>query len=138
MFAKFNGIIFFIIYLLHFVGVGVYAFQTIFGTKNFMERFNIDPSGAIMVRLAGAFMMAVFLMSVYVGFVRPSGLNGTWAFLNLVLINNLCIFLCNFYSIKIDKTGVTEKTGIEPIVSPLVLTIMSAVLCYGLADKIYI
>ena len=86
MFAKFNGIIFFIIYLLHFVGVGVYAFQTIFGTKNFMERFNIDPSGAIMVRLAGAFMMAVFLMSVYVGFVRPSGLNGTWAFLNLVLI----------------------------------------------------
>jgi hypothetical protein len=138
MFAKFNGIIFFIIYLLHFVGVGVYAFQTIFGTKNFMERFNIDPSGAIMVRLAGAFMMAVFLMSVYVGFVRPSGLNGTWAFLNLVFINNLCIFLCNFYSIKIDKTGVTEKTGIEPIVSPLVLTIMSAVLCYGLADKIYI
>ena len=109
MFAKFNGIIFFIIYLLHFVGVGVYAFQTIFGTKNFMERFNIDPSGAIMVRLAGAFMMAVFLMSVYVGFVRPSGLNGTWAFLNLVFINNLCIFLCNFYSIKIDKTGVTEK-----------------------------
>ena len=138
MFAKFNGIIFFIIYLLQFVGVGVYAFQTIFGTKNFMERFNIDPSGAIMVRLAGAFMMAVFLMSVYVGFVRPSGLNGTWAFLNLVFINNLCIFLCNFYSIKIDKTGVTEKTGIEPIVSPLVLTIMSAVLCYGLADKIYI
>ena len=138
MFAKFNGIIFFIIYLLHFVGVGVYAFQTIFGTKNFMERFNIDPSGAIMVRLAGAFMMAVFLMSVYVGFVRPSGLNGTWAFLNLVFINNLCIFLCNFYSIKIDKTGVTEKTGVEPIVSPLVLTIMSAVLCYGLADKIYI
>ena len=55
---------------------GRYAFQTIFGTKNFMERFNIDPSGAIMVRLAGAFMMAVFLMSVYVGFVRPSGLNG--------------------------------------------------------------
>ena len=47
------------------------AFQTIFGTKGFMERFGIDPSGAIMIRMAGAFMLAVFLMSIYVGFIRP-------------------------------------------------------------------
>ena len=32
-----------------------------------MERFGIDPkSGAIMIRMAGAFMLAVFLMSIYV------------------------------------------------------------------------
>jgi hypothetical protein len=38
-----------------------------------MERFGIDPSGAIMIRMAGAFMLAVFLMSIYVGFIRPGG-----------------------------------------------------------------
>ena len=74
MLEKFNGIFYLIIYLVHFIGVGVYAFQTIFGTKSFMERFGIDPSGAIMIRMAGAFMLAVFLMSIYVGFIRPGGL----------------------------------------------------------------
>ena len=137
MLEKFNGIFYLIIYLVHFIGVGVYAFQTIFGTKSFMERFGIDPSGAIMIRMAGAFMLAVFLMSIYVGFIRPNGLEGSWAFFNLVFVNNLCIFLCNFYSVKIDKTGVTKKTGNEPVVAPLMFTIMSALLCYGLADKIY-
>ena len=137
MLEKFNGIFYLIIYLVHFIGVGVYAFQTIFGTKSFMERFGIDPSGAIMIRMAGAFMLAVFLMSIYVGFIRPNGLEGSWAFFNLVFVNNLCIFLCNFYSVKIDKTGVTKKTGNEPVIAPLMFTIMSALLCYGLADKIY-
>ena len=30
MLEKFNGIFYLIIYLVHFIGVGVYAFQTIF------------------------------------------------------------------------------------------------------------
>tara|TARA_B100001029_G_C14983091_1_gene407247 strand:+ start:296 stop:712 length:417 start_codon:yes stop_codon:yes gene_type:complete len=137
MLEKFNGIFYLIIYLVHFLGVGVYAFQTIFGTKSFMERFGIDPSGAIMIRMAGAFMLAVFLMSIYVGFIRPGGLENTWGFLNLVFINNLCIFLCNFYSIKINKTGVNEKTTNEGVIAPFVFTIMSAILIYGLTDKIY-
>ncbi len=137
MIEKFNNIFYLIIFLVHFLGVGVYAFQTIVGTKSFMEKFNIDPTGAIMTRLAGGFMLAVFLMSIYIGFIRPAGLEGTWAFFNLVFANNLCIFLCNFYSVKINKMGVNEKTGNEPVIAPLVFTILSALLCYGLANKIY-
>ncbi len=138
MIEKFNNIFLLIIYLVHFLGVGAYAFQTIIDTKGFMKKFGIDKSGAIMIRLAGAFMLAVFLMSIYVGFVRPAGLDSTWAFFNLVFLNNLCISICNFYSIKVDKMGVNKKTGIEPIIAPLAFTIMSAILCYGLADKIYV
>ena len=138
MIEKFNNIFYLIIYLVHFAGVGIYAFQTIIDTKGFMKKFGIDKSGAVTVRIAGAFMFAGFLMSVYVGFVRPGGLNATWAFFNIVFISNLCIFLCNFYSIKIDKTGVSKKIGMEPIYVPLAFTIMSAILCYGLADKIYV
>jgi len=138
MIEKFNNIFYLIIYLVHFAGVGVYAFQTIISTKGFIKKFGIDKSGSIAVRFAGAFLLAVFLMSVYVGFVRPEGLNSTWAFFNIVFINNLCILLCNYYSIKVDKTGVSKKTGMEPIYGPLAFTIMSAILCYGLADKIYV
>ena len=116
----------------------MYSFQTIVGTKVFLKKFGIDKSGAIMVRFAGSFMLALFLMSIYVGFIRPGGLNATWAFFNVVFVINLCIFLVNYYSIKIDKTGVNKKTGTEGIYAPLVFTIMSAILCYGLAEKIYI
>jgi hypothetical protein len=116
----------------------MYAFQTIVGTKVFLKKFGIDKSGAIMVRFAGSFMLALFLMSIYVGFARPGGLNATWAFFNVVFVINLCIFLVNYYSIKIDKTGVNKKTGVEGIYAPLAFTIMSAILCYGLANKIYV
>jgi hypothetical protein len=126
MIEKFNNIFYLIIYLVHFAGVGMYAFQTIINTKKFMKKFGIDKSGAIAVRFAGAFLLAVFLM------------NATWAFFNIVFINNFCILLCNYYSIKIDKTGVSKKISMEPIYGPLAFTIMSAILCYGLADKIYL
>jgi hypothetical protein len=138
MIEKFNNIFYLIIFLVHFAGIGMYAFQTIVGTKAFLKKFGIDKSGSIMVRFAGSFMLALFLMSIYVGFVRPRGLNATWAFFNVVFVINLSIFLVNYYSIKIDKTGVNKKTGVEVIYAPLAFTIMSAILCYGLADKIYI
>ena len=138
MIEKFNNIFYLIIFLAHFAGIGMYAFQTIAGTKVFLKKFGIDKSGAIMVRFAGSFMLALFLMSIYVGFIRPEGLNATWAFFNVVFVINLCIFLINYYSIKIDKTGVNKKTGMEGIYAPLAFTIMSAILCYGLANKIYI
>ena len=138
MIEKFNNIFYLIIFLIHFAGIGMYAFQTIVGTKVFLKKFGIDKSGAIVVRFAGSFMLALFLMSIYVGFVRSGGLNATWAFFNIVFLINLCVFLGNYYSIKIDKTGVNKKTGMEGIYAPLAFMIMSAILCYGLANKIYV
>ena len=59
MIEKFNNIFYLIIFLLHFAGIGMYAFQTIVGTKVFLKKFGIDKSGAIMVRFAGSFMSNV-------------------------------------------------------------------------------
>ena len=61
---------------------------------------------------------------------------GTWAFFNLIFVQNLCIFIVNTYSIKIDKTGIKNDSN-EGVIAPLVFTILSAVLIYGLSDKIY-
>tara|TARA_B100001093_G_scaffold238298_1_gene228309 strand:- start:1781 stop:1936 length:156 start_codon:yes stop_codon:yes gene_type:complete len=41
------------------------------------------------------------------------------------------------HSIKINKFGNNEKTSVEGVIAPGILTILSALLCYGLADKIY-
>ena len=138
MIEKFNGIIYLIIFLVHFIGLGVYAFQLIIGTKKFREKFQIDETASTMMRMCGALFLGAVLMAIYIMFVRPGGVEGTWGFFNLVFVQNLCIFLVNTYSIKIDKTGIkTPEKSREGIIAPLIFSALSASLCYGLADKIY-
>ena len=70
--------------------------------------------------------------------VRDGGVNGTWAFFNLVFVQNLMYLIFGIYTIYINKLGHTEKTNSEGVIAAGVLTILSAILTYGLADKIYI
>ena len=137
MIENFNGVFYLIVFLAHFIGIAVYCFQTIVGTKTFMDKFNIDHSAAIIVRSARASMIGWVVMALYIMFIRPDVAEGTWAFFTLLVIIHACAFLTNFYSIKIDKTGINEKTSNEGIIAPFVFLILSSILCYGLADKIY-
>ena len=137
MIDKFNGVFYLIVFFAHFIGVGVYAYQMIIGNQKFREKFEIDASAATIMRMAGALFLGSFLMAIYILFVRPNGVEGTWAFFNLVFVQNLCILIVNTYSIKIDKTGIMNDSN-EGVIAPLVFTILSAILIYGLSDKIYI
>ena len=138
MIDEFGNAFYLIIYLAHFIIVGTYAYQLVFDTKKFLKGRGVDKTATLVTRFGGAFMVALVLMSIYIAFVRPGGLEATWAFFNLVFIINVSILATNFYSLKIDKTGLTKKTRNDGIYAPLVLVIISAVLCYGLADKIYV
>jgi hypothetical protein len=137
MIENFNGIFYLIVFLIHFIGIGAYSYQMIIGNQKFREKFEIDKTAATIMRMTGALFLGSFLMAIYIMFVRPNGVEGTWAFFNLVFVQNLCVFIVNIYSIKIDKTGVMNDTN-EGVIAPLVFTILSAVLIYGLSDKIYI
>ena len=138
MIDKFNNVFYLIIYLAHFIIVGSYAYQLVFDTKKFLKGRGVDKTATLITRFAGSFMIGIVLMSIYVAFVRSGGLIATWAFFNLVFIINVSILIVNFYSLKIDKTGLTKKTKNDGIYAPLILVTLSALLCFGLADKIYI
>ena len=138
MFDKFNNAFYLIIYLAHFIIVGIYAYQLVFDTKKFLKGRGVDKTATIITRFAGSFMVGIVLMAIYVAFIRSGGLDATWAFFNLVFIINVSILIINFYSLRFDKTGLTKKTRDDGIYAPLALVIMSAILCYGLADKIYV
>ena len=138
MVEKFSNVFYLIIYLVHFGIVGTYAFQLVFDTQKFLKSRGVDKSATLLTRFGGSFMVATVIMAIYVAFIRTGGLEATWAFFNLIFIMNLSILIINFYSLKIDKTGLNKKTRDEGIYAPLILTILSAVLCYGLADKIYV
>jgi hypothetical protein len=136
MIEKFNGIFYLILFSIQFLGLGFYSYQMIIDNKRYREKFQIDETAATIMRMIGAIFLGSFLMAIYVMFVRPNGVEGTWAFFNLVFVQNLCVLIVNTYSIKIDKTGMRNDSN-EAVIAPLVFTIISAVLCYGLADKIY-
>ena len=138
MIAKFNNIFYLIIYVVHFGMLAFYASQLLVGTKKFMDKFGIDHTAAFMIRFLGAFFLAWILMALYIMFVRPNGAEGTWAFFNLIFITHLIVTITNYYSKNISKLGNTDKFTNEGIIVPFVLLIMSAILCYGLSDKIYI
>ena len=138
MIAKFNNIFYLIIYVVHFGMLAFYASQLLVGTKKFMDKFGIDHTAAFMIRFLGAFFLAWILMALYIMFVRPNGVEGTWAFFNLIFITHLLVAITNYYSKNISKLGNTDKFTNECIIVPFVLLIMSAILCYGLSDKIYI
>ena len=138
MLDKFNNLFYLIIYFAHFLIVGSYAYQLVFDTKKFLKGRGVDKTATLITRFAGSFMIGIVLMAIYIAFIRSGGLDATWAFFNLVLIINVSILITNFYSLRIDKTGLTRKTKDDGIYAPLILVIMSAILCYGLADKIYI
>ena len=135
---KFNNIFYLIVYLAHFIIVASYAFQLVFGTKKFLKGRGVDKTATLITRFAGSFMVGIVLMAIYIAFIRSGGLEATWAFFNLVFIINISILFTNFYSLKIDKTGLTKKTKNDGIYAPLILVLLSAILCYGLADKIYV
>ena len=138
MIEKFNGIIYLTVFIVHFLGTGVYAYQTIINNKKFRAKFDMDETAATIMRMVGASFLGALLIALYIMFIRPGGVEGTWGFFNLIFVQNLCIFIVNTYSIKINKTGIKEGTNHnEAIIVPGVLTLLSAILCYGLADKIY-
>ena len=139
MLENFNNIWYLTIYIMHFAGIGFYAFQTIFKTRDFCNKFDIDDSGFPTVRFVGAMMLAQVLMSIYILFFRRNGIVAAGSFFNLVFLTNLCIYLVNSYSLLIDKTGVkSPERSREGIIAPLIFTGLSAILCYGLSDKIYL
>ena len=89
MIEKFNGIFYLIVFLVHFIIFAAYAYQTVFATKKFLDKFGIDDTGAGMTRFFGAPFVGSFLMALYIMFGRDGGVNGTWAFFNLVFVQNL-------------------------------------------------
>ena len=137
MIDKFNGIFYLIIFVIHFLGFGIYAYQMIINNKNFRAKFEMDETATPIMRMVGATFLGAVLMALYIMFIRPNGVEGTWAFFNLIFVQNICILVVNTYSIKIDKTGIKNDSN-EGVIAPLVFTILSAVLIFGLSDKIYI
>ena len=57
MVEKFSNVFYLIIYLVHFGIVGIYAYQLVFDTKNFLKGRGVDKSATLLTRFGGSFMI---------------------------------------------------------------------------------
>ena len=137
MIEEFNGILYLIIYVILFIGNVFYAFQTLFGTAKFIEKYNIDQSGAFMVRFIGTFISAFALIQLYIFF---DGIEGHWAFFLFGLLQSVLAVVANLITVEFSnyRTKKGEKITKEGYIAPFVFTIMWLIIIYGVQDKIYI
>ena len=88
MIVHFNGIIYLVVFVVHFLIYAVYAYRCIVSTKYFLDKYGVDHSAAIMTRFFGSMFLGSIIMAIYIIFIRPMihgdiGLENTWAFFNL-------------------------------------------------------
>ncbi len=120
MIGNFNGIFYLVIFLIILVMNAFYGYNCLFNTKNFISKYGIDVTAAFFARFAGAVTEA------------------TWAFFNFMFIIMTIIAISAFYTGEIDKLGRTDQYSREGWLSTGGLALGWAILCFGLADKIYI
>ena len=63
MIEKFSGIFLLIVFIIHFIGHGIYGFRCVFGTKSFLDQYAMHDSGAIMTRFFGSIFLTIALTS---------------------------------------------------------------------------
>ena len=138
MVENFNNSFFLIIFFIHFIIYGLYAYKCIFDTKNFLKKYGMHNTSEIMTRFFGSMLIGSFILAGYIVFVREKGILGTWGFFNLIFLQNLFTFFVAMSSHQKRNLGVVRKTSVIGIIIPAVLTFLSGILCFGLANKIYV
>ena len=138
MVQNFNNSFFLIIFFIHFIIYGLYAYKCVFDTKDFLKEYGMHKTSAIMTRFFGSMLIGSFVLAGYIVFVREEGTAGTWAFFNLIFLQNLFTFFVAMSSHQKRNLGVVKRTSVIGIIIPAILTLLSGILCFGLADKIYI
>ena len=136
MVEEFNGVIFLAIYVIILVGISSYCFQTIFMTRNFLQKYGIDQSGAFMTRFSGTFMLPFVIVMIYMLF---DGISGHWMIFSYGFLQSITALVIGYWTVEMSDFRTTngEKISKEGYLAPLCFAIVWTILIYGVADRIY-
>lgn len=135
MIENFNGFFYFIIFLIILAMNSFYGFNCLFRTEKFLAKYSISIEASFFCRFAGAIISSAVLMQIYILF---RGTEAAWAFFNFMFVSMTLVSAMSFYGYEIDKLGLTDGASREGYISTGLLALFWAILCFGLADKIYI
>ncbi len=137
MIENFSNIFYLIIHVLITGLFGVYLVRIFFAPEGLVKEFNVDKSGIYLIRFIGTFAFGFFFMGIYIIF-RPGGPEGAWVYFNLIFIIAVAqlVYESLFYFKLMDK-NIEAKNSLTDLVLSVFMVVASAILIWGLSDKIY-
>ena len=137
MVAEFNGFIYLGVYFLILIGTAYYCYLTVFQTNQFMDKYEIDSSGAFMVRFAGTFLIPVVVLMIY---MLINGISGNWIFFVYGFLQAVSASVIGYWTV--EKSGFTtskdNKFNTEGYISPIGFSLAWLIVIFGTSDKIYL
>ena len=135
MIEAWGGVLNLVLYAVNMLGLGYYAFLTVFSPNTLVTRYDLGERSVPMIRIVGSFVLPTVLLGVYIIF-REGGPLGLWIFFVFNFLVVLCQVLLS-WGTRLKIIDPDSKTDVSDEVIGHVFLVISIVLIFRLSDTIY-
>jgi len=135
MIEAWGGILNLVLYVLNMLGLGYYAFLTVFSPNTLVTRYDLGEKAVPIIRIVGSFVLPTVLLGVYIIF-REGGPLGLWIFFVFNFLVVFCQVLLS-WGTRLKIIDPDSKTDVSDEVIGHVFLVISIVLIFRLSDTIY-
>ena len=135
MIEAWGGILNLVLYAVNMLGLGYYAFLTVFSPNTLVTRYDLGEKAVPIIRIVGSFVLPTVLLGVYIIF-REGGPLGLWIFFVFNFLVVFCQVLLS-WGTRLKIIDPDSKTDVSDEVIGHVFLVISIVLIFRLSDTIY-
>ena len=135
MIEAWGGILNLVLYALNMLGLGYYAYLTVFNPNTLVTRYDLGEKAVPIIRIVGSFVLPTVLLGVYIIF-REGGPLGLWIFFVFNFLVVLCQVLLS-WGTRLKIIDPDSKTDVSDEVIGHVFLVISIVLIFRLSYTIY-
>ena len=135
MIEAWGGVLNLVLYALNMLGLGYYAFLTVFSPNTLVTRYDLGEKSVPIIRIVGSFVLPTVLLGVYIIF-REGGPLGLWIFFVFNFLVVFCQVLLS-WGTRLKIIDPDSKTDVSDEVIGHVFLVISIVLIFRLSDTIY-
>ena len=135
MIEAWGGVLNLVLYALNMLGLGYYAFLTVFSPNTLVTRYDLGEKSVPIIRIVGSFVLPTVLLGVYIIF-REGGPLGLWIFFVFNFLVVFCQVLLS-WGTRLKIIDPNSKTDVSDEVIGHVFLAISIILIFRLSDTIY-
>ena len=135
MIEAWGGVLNLVLYAVNMLGLGYYAFLTVFNPNTLVTRYDLGEKAVPIIRIVGSFVLPTVLLGVYIIF-REGGPLGLWIFFVFNFLVVLCQVLLS-WGTRLKVINPEAKTDVGDDVIGHVFVAINAILIFRLSDTIY-
>tara|TARA_B100001142_G_scaffold135975_1_gene137402 strand:- start:160 stop:570 length:411 start_codon:yes stop_codon:yes gene_type:complete len=135
MIEAWGGVLNLVLYALNMLGLGYYAFLTVFSPNTLVTRYDLGEKSVPIIRIVGSFVLPTVLLGVYIIF-REGGPLGLWIFFVFNFLVVFCQVLLS-WGTRLKIIDPDSKTDVSDEIIGHVFLVISIVLIFRLSDTIY-